>query len=76
MGQVCSTDRRDKKCTKYLVVKSEGKNHLEDQDVDGRIILGWILEKRVGGCGLDASGSGQGPAAGSCEHGSEHPGSI
>jgi len=24
-----------------------------------------------GGCGLDASGSGQGPVAGSCEHGHE-----
>jgi len=30
----------------------------------------------VGRCGLDASGSGKGPVAGSCEHGSECSGSI
>jgi hypothetical protein len=27
-------------------------------------------------CGLDSSGSGQGPVAGSCEHGNEPLGSI
>jgi hypothetical protein len=31
---------------------------------------------RVGRCELDASGSGQGPMAGSCEHGNEPMGSI
>jgi hypothetical protein len=30
----------------------------------------------VGKCGLDASGSGNGPMAGCCEHGNETPGSI
>jgi len=30
----------------------------------------------VGECGLDASGSGWGPVAGSCEHGNEPSGSI
>jgi hypothetical protein len=30
----------------------------------------------VGRCGLDSSGSGQGPVAGSCEHGSVPSGSI
>jgi hypothetical protein len=30
----------------------------------------------VGRCGLDSSGSGQGPVAGSCEHGNEPSGSI
>ena len=30
---------------KVLVGKPEGKNHWEDQDVDGRIILRWILRK-------------------------------
>jgi hypothetical protein len=30
----------------------------------------------VGSCGLDASGSGQGPVAGFCEHGNEPAGSI
>jgi hypothetical protein len=30
----------------------------------------------VGRCELDASGSGQGPVAGCCEHGNEPSGSI
>jgi hypothetical protein len=30
----------------------------------------------VGGCGLVASGTGQGPVAGCCEHGNEISGSI
>jgi hypothetical protein len=31
---------------------------------------------RMGGCGLDLSGSGQGSVAGSCAHGNEPSGSI
>jgi hypothetical protein len=30
----------------------------------------------VGSCGPNSSGSGYGPVADSCEHGSEHSGSI
>jgi hypothetical protein len=30
---------------RLLVGKPEGKNHWEDQDVGGWIILGWILER-------------------------------
>jgi hypothetical protein len=30
----------------------------------------------VGSCGLDSSGSGQGPVAGCCEHGNEPSDSI
>jgi hypothetical protein len=49
-----------------------GRHHSEDLGVDGRIILEWILGKnRLGRCDLDASGSGYGPVAGSCEHGNE-----
>jgi hypothetical protein len=40
---------------KIVVGKHEGKNHLEDLDVNGRIILEWIL---LGGYGLCATGSG------------------
>jgi hypothetical protein len=31
-----------------LVGKLEGKSHLEDIGVDGRILLTWILKKSVG----------------------------
>ena len=30
---------------RVFVVKPEGKNHLEDPGVDGRIILSWIFRK-------------------------------
>jgi hypothetical protein len=34
---------------RVLVGKPEGRNHLEEKGVDGRIILKWILEKSEGG---------------------------
>jgi hypothetical protein len=34
---------------KVLVGKPEGRNHLKDPGVDGRIILKWILQKWNGG---------------------------
>jgi len=40
-----------------LVGKPEGKNHLEDPGVDGRIILRWIFRKWEWGHGLDRCGS-------------------
>jgi len=36
-----------------LVGKHQGKNHLEDPGVDGRIILRWIFRKCEGAHGLD-----------------------
>jgi hypothetical protein len=36
-----------------LVGRTEGRNHLEDPGVDGRIILKWIFKKWDGGHGLD-----------------------
>jgi len=38
---------------RVLVGKPEGKNHLEDTGVDGRIILRWVFRKWDGGRGLD-----------------------
>jgi hypothetical protein len=35
--------------SRVLVGKVEGRNHLEKPDVDGRIILKWMLEKLDGG---------------------------
>ena len=40
----------------------EGKNHLENPGVDGRVILRWIFRN-----GLDWSGSGYGQVSGCCE---------
>ena len=38
---------------RVLVEKPGGKNHLEEQGVDGRIILRWIFRKWEGGDGMD-----------------------
>jgi hypothetical protein len=40
------------------VGKPEGKDHLEDQGIDGRTGSKWILGRLVGGCGVDSPGSG------------------
>jgi len=51
---------------------------LEDLRVDCKVILEWTLGKYGGTVwtGLDSSGSGQVPVAGSCGHGNEPPNSI
>jgi hypothetical protein len=54
----------------------KGRDHSKDPGIDRRIILEWILGNRVGRCGLEASGSGYGLMAGSCERGNEPSGSI
>ena len=61
---------------RVLVGNLEGKNHLEDLDADGRIILRWIFRMWDGGHGLDLSGSGQGHVAGPCDCGNEPSGTI
>jgi hypothetical protein len=58
---------------KILVGKPEGKKPLARPRVGGKIILELILKKYGR---LDASGSGQVPIPGSCEHSNETSVSI
>jgi hypothetical protein len=60
--------------TKFWPGNLNGRDHFEDLGVH-RIILEWTLN-RVGGCGLNLSGSELGPVVGSCEHGIDSLGSV
>jgi hypothetical protein len=56
---------------KILVGKPEGKIQIRKHKRKWEVILKWILRKYGGRCGLDSLDFGQGPVAGSCEHGNE-----
>jgi hypothetical protein len=43
-------------------------NQLEVLGVNERVILKWILMRRVGGRGLNLFGSGQNPVPGTCQN--------
>jgi len=45
MGRACNTHRRCEDCVRNLFRNPEGQRQLEDLDVDGRLILEWILKK-------------------------------
>jgi hypothetical protein len=49
MGGACSTYGESRGEYRVLVRKPEGRNHLEDAGIDGRIILKYILENLDGG---------------------------
>ena len=53
-GGVFSTYVENYRCIQVLVVESDGRYHMEDPDLAGRIILRWISKKwKVGtGTGL------------------------
>jgi hypothetical protein len=45
MGKTGSTYGERRGAYRVLVGKPEGRNHLEEPDVDGKIILKWIFER-------------------------------
>jgi hypothetical protein len=49
MGEACGTHGRGEKRVQVLVGKPEGKNHLKDQGVDGKMGSKWTLERLAGG---------------------------
>jgi hypothetical protein len=75
MGRASSRYRDDEKDIKNLSQNMKGRDHLGNLDLDGRIILIWILKYGVK-CELVLPDSGLSPVAGSCQHGNELQGFI
>ena len=73
MGRTCGTYGGRERCAQGFG-GVRGRDHSGDQDVDGRIILRWILRKGL--WGLDGVVSGYGQVAGACEYCTERSGSI
>jgi len=59
-----------------LVGKCEGRRHLEDLGIVGRIILKWIFKMWDEETWTGLIDSGQGQVAGACECGNEPSGST
>jgi hypothetical protein len=53
----------ERKCTRFWWESPKERDHWEDQGVGGMMGSEWILGKLLGKCGLDSTGSGQGPVA-------------
>jgi hypothetical protein len=62
--------------TKFWSEKLKGRYHLEERYRWEENIRMHLTGNRVRRCGLDASGSAQGPVAGCCEHRNEPSDSI
>jgi len=43
MGGACSTDGRDEKCMMFWLENVEGRDHLEDLGMDGKVRFQCIL---------------------------------
>jgi hypothetical protein len=68
---------RREKCRRFWWESLKERDHLEDQDVGGKMGSEWNLWRLAwGGGGLDSTGSGQGPVVGCCECGDEPSGSC
>jgi hypothetical protein len=76
-GHVARTGRRGMHIGCWWVSQKE-RDHQEDQDVHGCIVLKWILEREDGvvWTGLICLRRGTSGVEGSCDHGNEHSGSI
>ena len=53
MGIACSTYGERRGTYRVLMGKPEGRNHLEDPGLNGKMILKWILREVGWGHGLD-----------------------
>ena len=74
-GHVARMGERRGLC-RVLVRKPDGKNHLGDPGVDGRIILRWIFRKWGVGVWTGSSWHRLGTGRGTCECGDEPSDSI
>jgi hypothetical protein len=45
MGGACSSDREGEACTGFWLGNLRERDHWEEPDVDGRIILRWVFKK-------------------------------
>jgi hypothetical protein len=58
VGRACNMHGKGEKRVQVLVGKPEGKDHLKDKGIDGRMVSKLTLGRLVGVCGVDSSGSG------------------
>jgi hypothetical protein len=56
VGGACGTHGTGEKRVQVFGGKPEGKDHLKDQGVDGRMGSKWTLGRLVGGCGVYSPG--------------------
>ena len=56
IGGKCSTHMCEVKCIQCLMGKLEEKESSEDVDINGRVILNWILRKQDGLVWTDVPG--------------------
>ena len=68
--------RKEEVCTRFGWGNLRERDHWENQELDGRIILRWILRKWEGVVETGWSWLRIGQGAGACENGDELSGSI